>query len=97
MRAYASRQIFGFFFTSRHSRCTQAFGSLLAQDRARRQALLLQKRNEPRKSHCARRTRSQRRSRGSARHSSRVKPPGYALCLGNARSFLFLLPRHHRA
>jgi len=53
MRAYASRQIFGFFFTSRQSHCTQAFGSLLAQDRVRRQALLVQKRNEPRKSHCA--------------------------------------------
>ncbi len=93
MRAYASRQIFGFFFTSRQSRCTQAFGSWLAQDRARRHALLLQKRNEPRKSHCARRTRSQRRSRGSARHCSRVKPPGYFLCLGNTSSCDFSLPQ----
>jgi len=86
MRACSARQIFGFFFTSRQSRCTQAFGSWLAQDRARRQALLVQKRNEPGKSHCARRTRSLRRSRGSARHSSRVKPPGYFLCFGNASS-----------
>src|SRR5262249_47633132 len=57
-RASALRSVFGAVFFNLRSLSLQARGSLLAHQRSRRQRLSAQCRNEPSRSHCARRTKS---------------------------------------
>jgi hypothetical protein len=76
-RLHSFRSVLGFFTVLRHqSRQLHAPGSSPQHVRSRRQGFLSQKRNDPSKSHCARRIKSLRTRNGRASHSSSVSRPG---------------------
>src|SRR6266571_5020307 len=70
--ASALRSVLGATLFNVQSLSLQARGSLLAHQRARRQRLSAQCRNDPSRSHCARRTKSERSSFDSAHQSFTV-------------------------
>jgi hypothetical protein len=75
-RLHSCRSVLGLTLLRHQSLQPHAPGSSPQHVRSRRQGFLAQKRNDPNKSHCARRIKSLRTRNGRASHSSSVSRPG---------------------
>src|SRR5579862_9396214 len=97
-RLHSSRSVLGLTFLRHQSLQPHAPGSPPQHVRCRRHAFSVQKRNDPSKSHCARRTKSARTRDGRASHCSSVSRPGKFRVFAGL-PFMVLRPsrRHRRA
>ena len=90
-RLHSFRSVLGLGFLRHQSLQPHAPGSSPQHVRCLRHRLSAQKRNDPTKSHCARRTKSLRARDGRASHSSSVSRPG-KLRVGRRRAMAFSVP-----